>query len=548
MSSSLASEVLVTFEGYDFPLEIIRRFDVIELLSQNEMGETYLLSEKDSSTWFVLKSFRHSVPISPESEILKGLEHKGLPTFEPQIKWGETQFTLRKYVVGISLHEYINEHQVLDEAQVLYIIKSLCETIGFLHSQKTPIIHRDIKPSNVIINPRDNSVTLIDFGIARKYNENSNKDTTVFATIEFAPPEQFGFAQTDTRTDIYALGVLLRFMLTGMTDHNTHVGNRTLDNIIKKCTALDPKKRFQSITALQKSLNRYKPQAFKRVIGAISAILVVGLIFFVGYSFGLGQLYTPTPPIVAYPLGEIGPNPQIYEFREPLIEATVRLILGKEPDESVALGELEAITEIRIQGAYPIPLDAYNVYYAPPGDIMSLEDLRFMPNLRNIGILDQPFYDLSPLADNMNIHTIVFDINNVSDLSPISALPYLRRLVLYSTLITDWTPLERMRNLTDLWLGGERVIAESISDLGDISHLALLQIAWTDSLVSLEGIQYLQWLNVLKIQYTGVTDFSLLNDVEVLPNLEHLTISSDMEQYLHTFTRDDVDVIIYRHN
>ena len=96
---------------------------------------------------------------------------------------------------------------------MIRLCAKLAEILIYLHSRTPPVIHRDIKPENVIITEEKEPV-LIDFDIARTFKTAEETDTVFFGTKGYAPPEQYGFAQTDCRSDIYAFGVLLRFLLT----------------------------------------------------------------------------------------------------------------------------------------------------------------------------------------------------------------------------------------------------------------------------------------------------------------------------------------------
>jgi len=543
MSSSFIKDVLANFVGFDLPPQINSRFHTLELLSQNELGETFLLSEKDSGQRFVLKSFRSLTPVASESEILQGLSHKGLPKFEPQITWDKAFYTLREYIDGVSLHEYMDELQLLDEEEALHIFMQVCDVVGYIHSQPIPIIHRDVKPSNIIINPESGNITLIDFGIARRYNLGSSKDTTVFATIEFAPPEQFGFAQTDTRTDIYAIGVLLRYMLTGYTGHNTPIANKPLERVVQKCTALDPKDRFQTTGAIKKAVSKHKKSTSRFAMGIAGVVLCL-LLVAAGYM--LAVLRQPAPSI-SYPYTPplpIGANTDVYVFHEPLVEVAVRRQFDLYESEPITYGHLEAITGIRLYGMNPL-IPGYTGYQYGPywGNVNTLEDFRQMPNLQQLTLGYQPLYDLSPLSGNLELHRVLLFTTNVSDISPLQELPGLSMLYAHSRHITDWSPLENMQALYHLMLQDSRF--SSISDLGDISLVRWLKIRRSYSLVSLEGVQNMPLLTVLNIADTAVQDFSLLNDVEKLPYFRQLVISADMEQYLHTLTRDDVEVGFY---
>jgi serine/threonine protein kinase len=103
----------------------------------------------------------------------------------------------------------------------------------------------------------DGQVVLIDFDIARVYNSASEADTQFFGTREYAPPEQYGFSQTDSRADIYSFGILLRYILTGNERENANVRiYKPLARIIKKCTAFAPKERFTSADAVKRRCSR----------------------------------------------------------------------------------------------------------------------------------------------------------------------------------------------------------------------------------------------------------------------------------------------------
>ena len=91
---------------------------------------------------------------------------------------------------------------------------ALAKAMKALHTSDPVIIHRDIKPKNIIVRD-DGSVALIDLGISRVYKKEANSDTIFRGTEGFAPPEQYGFMQTDIRSDIYSFGVVLSWLLTG---------------------------------------------------------------------------------------------------------------------------------------------------------------------------------------------------------------------------------------------------------------------------------------------------------------------------------------------
>lgn len=139
------------------------------------------------------------------------------------------------------------------------IFPDLCDAVSELHELlDPPIIHRDLKPGNVMVSA--GGVTLIDLGIARSWREGSEQDTTHFGTRAYAPPEQFGFGQTDVTSDVYALGRLLFFCLTGRdpapADREGGFAGApaALRPIIARATELDPARRFSSVREFKEAL------------------------------------------------------------------------------------------------------------------------------------------------------------------------------------------------------------------------------------------------------------------------------------------------------
>jgi serine/threonine protein kinase len=280
------------FKEVPLPPEISARFNIIEYIGLNDFGETFLLSEKASRALYVLKTCRsEETLICNEAELLYGLKHKGLPQYEQAIEYNGSRFVLRKFIDGKPLDEYvadISEASVLSEEDAVKsaidIMLALCDVLEFLHSCPEPIIHRDIKPSNIIYNPETGDVTLIDFGISRRYLSDAETDTACFGTHKFAPPEQYGYAQTDCRTDIYSLGVVMRFLLTGRTDKSAGIADRALEKIVLKCTSFAPETRYRSAGALANALRNYKSRRTRRVFVAAACLLAVCAAVVAGYA------------------------------------------------------------------------------------------------------------------------------------------------------------------------------------------------------------------------------------------------------------------------
>ncbi|MBO4352381.1 MAG: protein kinase, partial [Eggerthellaceae bacterium] len=161
---------------------------------------------------------------------LAGRTFKHMPSILECYPHDENTVVVMEFVEGETLQDLVYRlDPSVELAQAVF--PPLCDAVRELHeSFDPPLIHRDLKPSNVIVSfdsAEDNmvlqfdktsstqcKVTIIDFGIAREYDEEALEDTAHFGTRDFAPPEQFGYGQTSESSDVYALGLLLFFCLT----------------------------------------------------------------------------------------------------------------------------------------------------------------------------------------------------------------------------------------------------------------------------------------------------------------------------------------------
>lgn len=168
--------------------------------------------------------------------------------------------SLCEYINGMTLDMRIEYYQPFDIRSAKQILCQICDGLSQLHING--IVHRDIKPGNVMITD-DGTVKIIDYSISRLIKPEQRKDTTVLGTAGYASPEQFGFTQTNGKTDIYACGVLLNYLLTGkLPNEQLHQG--PLTTVIQQCIEIDENKRFASADELKKVLqgkkiNRRRP-------------------------------------------------------------------------------------------------------------------------------------------------------------------------------------------------------------------------------------------------------------------------------------------------
>ena len=185
---------------------------------------------------------------------------------------GEEQVVVMDFVSGETLYAVVARCGASPALAVDVGIR-LCDALSELHTLfDPPIIHRDVKPSNIML--AENALYLIDFGISRSYARGASCDTAYFGTRGFAPPEQFGFGQTDPRSDLYSAGAVLAYCACGSATNAVAFEKarvpESLRAVVKKAMALDPAERFQTAADLKRALARV---AIELGMGAADSVL-----------------------------------------------------------------------------------------------------------------------------------------------------------------------------------------------------------------------------------------------------------------------------------
>ncbi|HEX6777314.1 MAG TPA: tetratricopeptide repeat protein [Ktedonobacterales bacterium] len=157
-----------------------------------------------------------------EALLLANLNHPSLPHIYEQFGEDGRSYLVMEYIDGTTLEEGLNlmPARRLEVQETLEIALQICDVLDYLHTRQPPIIFRDLKPANVMLTPQGD-LYLIDFGIARFFTPGKAKDTIRFGSPGYAPPEQYGQAQTTAQSDIYSLGALLHQLLSGIDPTNT---------------------------------------------------------------------------------------------------------------------------------------------------------------------------------------------------------------------------------------------------------------------------------------------------------------------------------------
>lgn len=290
------------------------KYKILSKVGQGGMSVVWMaINEKANKTWAVKEVRKDGVlefeavkqGLVAETDILKKLNHKNLPSIIDVIDNEDSFIIIMDYIEGNSLNKALEEYGAQPQEYVIEWAKQLCDVLGYLHSRQPAIIYRDMKPANIMLKP-DGNVTLIDFGTAREFKEKNLADTTCLGTVGYAAPEQFGgMGQTDARTDIYCLGATLFHLVTGCNPSEPPYEMKPirqinpelssgLERIILKCTQRNPDDRYQSAAELMYALDHYKviddeyKKKQKIKLSGFIAALSLSVIFAVsGLSFNI---------------------------------------------------------------------------------------------------------------------------------------------------------------------------------------------------------------------------------------------------------------------
>ena len=252
------------------------KYTILTEIGRGGMSTVYLAMDMRLNKQWVVKEIRKSGvtrkdeivvnSLLAEANLMKRLDHPALPRIVDIIDDGDTIHIVMDYIEGESLDKILSFRGVLEEIEVTGWVEQIADALSYLHTQDPPIIYRDVKPANLILTPTGR-IKIIDFGIAREYKPKNLADTTVLGTKGYAPPEQYS-GQTTPLSDIYALGVTMHQLLTGIDPHSAlpyrpvrHWNpklSEEIEAIVDKCVQPAPENRFQSCAELIHALNNPK--------------------------------------------------------------------------------------------------------------------------------------------------------------------------------------------------------------------------------------------------------------------------------------------------
>ena len=224
---------------------IDQEYAVIRVLKESPRGSVRLIRHKALGTRLILRRFQGSGEVYRQ---LMGYVCGNLPQIYETAEQDGEVLVLEEFIEGDTLG-FLLEEALFSPRETREVVLQLCRALWVLHSMAA--VHRDIKPENVIL--RGSDAVLIDFDAARLHKPQAEADTQILGTTGFAAPEQYGLGQSDTRTDIYSLGVLMNVMLTGQHPSKKLAEGR-LGRIIQRCTQINPAKRYKNVLHLMEAL------------------------------------------------------------------------------------------------------------------------------------------------------------------------------------------------------------------------------------------------------------------------------------------------------
>lgn len=235
-------------------------YHVEQVLARGPRGVTELVTI-DGVGPFVRKKIPTVLAQRGVWSALGGSTCPRLPRVEATYELPDCVAVVLDYVPGPTLEQVVAERGRLQQNEAVNLAQQICEAVQELH--RLGVLHRDLTPANIIV--ADDGAHIIDLGIARPLTDtaNRNRDTTALGTYGFASPEQYGFAPTDVRSDIFSLGRILGFMLTGVYPDDTRYTPLLSDDlcvtprlraIVERATAFEPSARYQNVAQFAQAL------------------------------------------------------------------------------------------------------------------------------------------------------------------------------------------------------------------------------------------------------------------------------------------------------
>lgn len=483
------------------PEDMQEHWTVYECLKESKDSSTFLVKETATGILCVLKWGRNRQTefLRNEMEIMKKMADRklsGIPKAYRIFEENGEVYLVREYIEGMSLAQMVLQKGGISEAEICRISRKICQTAEQFQNPDEPMIHRDIKPENIVVTP-GGEVVFIDFGTMRSYKKDGSRDTFVVGTRGTAAPEQYGYTQTDQRTDVYAIGQTMLYMVSESYEMNQLsecAVSRRMKKIIEKACSFEPDKRYGDAAQLRRAVEKCQANNRKKVYkkaGAVFGLIAAGYIL---------AIFSPDGTVIENKRIETAEQSAAEEqiqaeitFREELIEEAVRKELGLSKTDKITASMLENVRKLRIVGKEI--LDDEDTFWGE-GHHVDGKDSSFGSVRGNIT-------DLSDLAQMVNLEELALCNQKIEDISGLKELP-LKKLYLSKNMITDFSVLLNLIDLDTLCIMENP--AENLSVIGECTGILRLNIQG----MNLTDIDFLKNLSL---------DYLDMSNVEVENNI-----------------------------
>lgn len=483
------------------PEDMQEHWTVYECLKESEDSSIFLVKETATGILCVLKWGRNRQAefLRNEMEIMEKMADRklsGIPKAYRIFEENGEVYLVREYIEGMSLAQMVLQKGGISEAEICRISRKICQTAEQFQNPDEPMIHRDIKPENIVVTP-GGEVVFIDFGTMRSYKKDGSRDTFVVGTRGTAAPEQYGYTQTDQRTDVYAIGQTMLYMVSESYEKNQLsecAVSRRMKKIIEKACSFEPDKRYGDAAQLRRAVEKCQANNRKKVYkkaGAVFGLIAAGYIL---------AIFSPDGTVIENKRIETAEQSAAEEqiqaeitFREELIEEAVRKELGLSKTDKITASMLENVRKLRIVGKEI--LDDEDTFWGE-GHHVDGKDSSFGSVRGNIT-------DLSDLAQMVNLEELALCNQKIEDISGLKELP-LKKLYLSKNMITDFSVLLNLIDLDTLCIMENP--AENLSVIGECTGILRLNIQG----MNLTDIDFLKNLSL---------DYLDMSNVEVENNI-----------------------------
>lgn len=495
------------------PEDMQEHWTVYECLKESEDSSTFLVKETATGILCVLKWGRNRQTefLRNEMEIMKKMADRklsGIPKAYRIFEENGEVYLVREYIEGMSLAQMVLQKGGISEAEICRISRKICQTAEQFQNPDEPMIHRDIKPENIVVTP-GGEVVFIDFGTMRSYKKDGSRDTFVVGTRGTAAPEQYGYTQTDQRTDVYAIGQTMLYMVSESYEMNQLsecAVSRRMKKIIEKACSFEPDKRYGDAAQLRRAVEKCQANNRKKVYkkaGAVFGLIAAGYIL---------AIFSPDGTVIENKRIETAEQSAAEEqiqaeitFREELIEEAVRKELGLSKTDKITASMLENVRKLRIVGKEI--LDDEDTFWGE-GHHVDGKDSSFGSVRGNIT-------DLSDLAQMVNLEELALCNQKIEDISGLKELP-LKKLYLSKNMITDFSVLLNLIDLDTLCIMENP--AENLSVIGECTGILRLNIQG----MNLTDIDFLKNLS---LDYLDMSNVEVENNIfEPLAEMKKLDI------------------------